>query len=150
MSHDTDTDKQRLLRVLDAYGADPARWPPQDRQRLSPLLAAPDPEVTAHLAEARTVDSLFKEQEQQAHAPSHLMGAVLNDADRLYGARDKGFLFLLRPFVGVGSGLAFALMIGILVGILSPNLTVPDDEPLLNDLAWSDSLQEWELGNGSS
>jgi hypothetical protein len=46
----------RLQAVLAAYGADPARWPESDRD-LAPLLAAPHPDVTASLEDARILDS---------------------------------------------------------------------------------------------
>jgi hypothetical protein len=53
---DTQARVVRLQAVLAAYGADPARWPESDRD-LAPLLAAPHPDVTAPLEDARILDS---------------------------------------------------------------------------------------------
>lgn len=53
---DTHAKMDRLQAVLAAYGADPARWPESDRD-LAPLLAAPHPDVTASLDDARILDS---------------------------------------------------------------------------------------------
>ena len=52
----TKASKDRLEAVLAAYGADPARWPRQDRA-LASLLAAKDPAMAASVEDARGLDS---------------------------------------------------------------------------------------------
>lgn len=49
---------QRLASVLEAYGADPARWPPGERTRLVALTAA-DAQAAKLVAEARALDRLL-------------------------------------------------------------------------------------------
>lgn len=49
---------QRLAAVLEAYGADPARWPAAERASLTALTAA-DPRAAALVAEARALDRLL-------------------------------------------------------------------------------------------
>ena len=48
--------RDRLLTVLAAYGADPARWPEGDRE-LATWLAASDPALSTPVKDARTFDS---------------------------------------------------------------------------------------------
>lgn len=51
----SDMDMQRLEVLLDAYGADPARWPAAERAAALALLAA-DPAAQAWLEQARRLD----------------------------------------------------------------------------------------------
>lgn len=51
----SDMDMQRLEVLLDAYGADPARWPAAERAAALALLAA-DPAARAGLEQARQLD----------------------------------------------------------------------------------------------
>jgi hypothetical protein len=53
---DTQAKMERLRAVLAAYGADPARWPDQDRA-LAPLLTAAKPDLSTSLENARSLDS---------------------------------------------------------------------------------------------
>ncbi|MFO7482162.1 hypothetical protein [Oceanibaculum nanhaiense] len=48
-------DLQRLEALLDAYGADPARWPAAERTAAQALLAA-DPDAQAQLEQTRQLD----------------------------------------------------------------------------------------------
>jgi hypothetical protein len=49
-------DHDRLAAVLDAYGADPARWPAADRARFAQAIAGAPP---AGMGEARALDALL-------------------------------------------------------------------------------------------
>lgn len=50
-----DMDRRRLDALLDAYGADPARWPAAERNAAQALLAS-DPAAQARLEQARLLD----------------------------------------------------------------------------------------------
>src|SRR5918994_6577280 len=87
-----DEARRRLEAVLAVYGADPARWPAADRQRLERFIAAG--ELPANeTAEAREIDALL----DRASRPVPLAGA----AERLLamtrtgegGERDNVVLF---------------------------------------------------------
>ncbi len=52
-------DKQRLLRVLQTYGADPARWPENERPELLRLCASRDPAIEEALKAARELDAIL-------------------------------------------------------------------------------------------
>jgi hypothetical protein len=69
-----DAQMDRLQAVLASYGADPARWPDQDRE-LAPLLTAADPDLTTSLEDARSLDAAL------AHASRPVAPAAA--ADRL-------------------------------------------------------------------
>lgn len=72
-----------LARLLDAWGGDPARWPPHVRQRMT-MLAASGPEARALVAEARALDHLI---EQARDAPAVLPAAAADRlTDRIFAA----------------------------------------------------------------
>ena len=50
---------ERLFRVLEAYGADPARWPENERQDLLRLCAGRDPAMEEALKAARELDAIL-------------------------------------------------------------------------------------------
>lgn len=63
--------RARLEAVLDAYGADPARWPEADRSELAPLLVG-DADLSEKTGEARALDRVL----DHASAPRARDGAV--------------------------------------------------------------------------
>lgn len=88
-------DKDRLLAVLEAYGADPARWPTPD-QRLTELLASSEPDIEAALKEARAVDRALA----LTTLPTPPAGAhrrVVAMADKLPGGDASAKLVPIRP-----------------------------------------------------
>ena len=50
---------ERLFQVLEAYGADPARWPEAEREDLRRLLSSGDPAVAAAVTAARELDAVL-------------------------------------------------------------------------------------------
>lgn len=124
-----DEARRRLEAVLAAYGADPARWPAADRQRLERFIAAG--ELAANeTAEAREIDALL----DRASRPVPPAGAV----ERLLamaragegGERDNVVLFsrpaerraaeqapvIRRGGVAAIAALAASLVFGIYLG----------------------------------
>jgi hypothetical protein len=59
-SRDTDNGgvRDRLEALLAAYGADPSRWPKNDRE-LASMLASGHPDISALLEDARAVDNVL-------------------------------------------------------------------------------------------
>lgn len=119
----TETGKDAALRslgaLLDAYGADPARWPADDPRRAAAwaLIDSGDPAALQAVAAAGALDRALDS--VSAPAPSAaLAGTVLQAAQRA-GRGRAGLLWtsgLFRP-AGV---LACAMLLGIAVGAWSP------------------------------
>ena len=71
---------ERLLAVIDAHGADPARWPAAERASLEALARSPG--VARQLAEARALDAvLAKSLTPVAAELGHLKARILAGAD---------------------------------------------------------------------
>lgn len=75
-----DMDRQRLDSLLDAYGADPARWPAAERSAAQALLAS-DPAAQARLAQARLLDRAL-DVLPPAPAPAGDLAARIRNAAR--------------------------------------------------------------------
>src|SRR5262245_17884417 len=72
-----------LTRLLDAWGGDPARWPPQARERIEDLTAT-RPDARRLLAEARALDRLL---DHGRDAPAQLSPTVRRTlTDRIVAA----------------------------------------------------------------
>lgn len=103
---------ERLMQILDAYGADPLRWPAIERIAAQ-ALAARDRRAAALVAEAEALDSLLD------LAPSHAPDAAL--AARVLAGRPKrsrlralwADLFPGTPGWAPALGLAAALAVGV-------------------------------------
>lgn len=77
-------DLQRLEALLDAYGADPARWPAAERAAALALLAA-DTAAQARLEQARQLDRAL-DRLPPAPAPAGDLAARIRAAARQQGA----------------------------------------------------------------
>jgi hypothetical protein len=51
--------RERLLRVLETYGADPARWPETERDELQRLLSTADQALVEAVGRARELDAVL-------------------------------------------------------------------------------------------
>lgn len=119
--------RQALLQLLDAYGADPARWPAEDPRRAKAwtLIDSGDAMAAQSVAAARALDRALDT--MAAPAPSAaLTGAILQAAQKPGpGFRSWAGLLrkpaLLKPALlkPVGA-LACAGLLGIMVGVWSP------------------------------
>jgi len=128
MTTGNDTERDRAERgalaefqsLLDAYGAEPRRWP-KDRRAAAEALLARSSEAQAFHAAAARLDALIDAAPAEP-PPAHLIGRVLAGAPRAHPSREgaprAGWLAgLLKP----AAGLAFAAVLGIgLGGIISP------------------------------
>jgi len=113
----TSTEREALAQfeaLLDAYGAEPRRWP-RDRREAAETLLARSSEARAMHAAAARLDGLIDTAGVEP-APAHLIGRVLAAAPQP-SARGGWFGGLLRP----AAGLAFAAVLGLgLGGLVSP------------------------------
>ncbi len=126
---DNEARMDRLQAVLAAYGADPARWPDQDRE-LAPLLTAPIPELTTSLEDARNLDEALAhtsrpvappaaadrlvariEDEAVAEAPGNVVVFTRHGAERPAAPRTA-----LSGRLAVATSLAASLVLGIYLG----------------------------------
>jgi hypothetical protein len=103
---------ERLRNLLDAYGADPAHWPDDERATMQALIAASAP-ARAALAEAAALDALLA-QDQPAMP---LLNPVKIAAKAAAGARgaQPGSFQVRRMWPNV-AGLAAAAIVGFVVG----------------------------------
>lgn len=120
-------DRDALIRfetMLDAYGAEPRRWP-ADRRAEAEALLLRSPEARALRESAARLDS-FLDKAAVEPAPAHLVGRVLAAAPRPRAARGLSHWMagLWKPAIG----LAFAAVLGVaLGGVVSPfQLNVAD------------------------
>lgn len=120
--------KDRFRAVLNSYGADPEKWPEDEREGLARLLQSDDPKVRASLQDAREIDlvlALAPEAEVPAGAMNRVMAKVANAptgevvdlgaARVLKDGQRRGFDF--RRAVPVGIAMAASLMLGVLAGL---------------------------------
>jgi hypothetical protein len=113
-----DTERAALARfeeLLDAYGAEPRRWPAERRAAAEALLARSPEAQTRHAAAAR-LDGLIGMAKVEP-APAHLIGRVLAAAPKAAPARASWFAGLFKP----AAGLALAAVLGLALGnFISP------------------------------
>jgi len=114
----TSTEREALAQLqalLDAYGAEPRRWPAARREPAEALLAR-SPEARALQAAAARLDGLIDTAGVEP-APAHLVGRVIAAAPQPRAQGGRWFAGLLKP----AAGLAFAAVLGVaLGGVVSP------------------------------
>lgn len=116
-------DRREALRdlrdLLDAYGADPTRWPQTDARRSAAwiLLRAGDPDALQLQAQAAALDSAIGRLGPAPAPSAALTGRILQAAERpgRWNWREQvGTLW--KP----AGALACAALLGVMVGVLSP------------------------------
>lgn len=78
----------RLADILDAYGADPARWPAAERKAALALLAT-EPDLARHQAEAATLDAALARWARSPVATPGPQPALTRALEALPPAPDK-------------------------------------------------------------
>lgn len=135
----------RLAEILDAYGAEPKRWPLAEREKALALLRD-SAEAKALAAAAARLDAAL-DLAEPVHVSAALMGRILATRE----TKTRGGLFgpLLRP------AFAFALsaFLGIGVGLFVPVFSYGDDADDTAEIAalWlgdNDVFDLTETGNG--
>ena len=108
----------RLQRLIEAYGADPARWPAAEREAAERLLAA-SPDLTAAVNEARRLDGALDDYGPAARVGSEtrleraLADLPPQQADGV-AASGPSFIASVLPRAAV---LAAASVAGIFIGL---------------------------------
>ena len=111
---------KRFRRLLDAYGADPARWPAEDAPAIQALLDSSEQARTMQREAARVDDLLEAWDGPGAHAldaadMAALVSATPHGATRPVAYSDGWRITLGWPNV---AGLAAACVAGFVVGVL--------------------------------
>lgn len=143
---------ERLQHLIDAYGADPARWPPAERAALAaqPLSAS----LVRALSEAAALDQTLSTL-PQPELPATLAARVLAAAPQAARQRPpapqrSGWRELWDALGGLrlaGPAFAFALSFGLGLGILIPQAAEEPESDLDTyiALAWLDESIDEEL-----
>lgn len=111
---------ERLLELIEAYGAEPGAWPEGERASAEAHLAAHPDWFASALADARGLDAMF-EAAPQADVPDGLAARILNGAPtarrarRGLGARLGGLIAPNGIRWPAGAALA-SLMMGLVAG----------------------------------
>ncbi|WP_395792943.1 hypothetical protein [Aquimonas sp.] len=144
---------ERLQHLIDAYGADPARWPPAERAALAAArpLSAP---LAQALAEAAALDQALSGL-PLPELPSSLAARVLAAAPQAARHRPpapqrSGWRELWDALGGLrlaGPAFALALSFGLGLGILIPQAAEESESDLDTyiALAWLDESIDEEL-----
>jgi len=124
----------RVHELLDAYGADPGRWPPQERAHIEALLEA-SPESTPRRREAARIDALLDQAPRPA--ASRLEAEALA---RRITARPQERISAYRRMQDMiwprAAGLAAAAIVGFVIGTIQmADLAEPTDSPSPIDVA---------------
>ena len=127
----------RLSAILEAYGADPQRWPAEEREAALALTKSSVPAARA-LAEARTLDSLLLQQSlpdiaEETERFTLLHSAIVSGTRRhlapTWFGRWFGFDLAPSQLWPSIAGLALASVLGFAVGLGGLLQTETDHEP---------------------
>lgn len=118
----TNLSRNRAEQIIDAYGANPHRWPDQERAELLKL-AERDEQVRLMLNEAKELDA-FLDEMPALHASEGLAGhlSAIPEKNRL------GWLRALWPFGEMWQPaltFASAALVGVWLGVSNPALLDP-------------------------
>jgi len=114
-------DLARLREIFDAYGADPRRWPGAERAAAEALIAN-SPEAASLREDAAALDTLMDLSVAPAPSPE-LMARILANHE------PAGWFAALWPFGPVWqpvSAMAFAAVLGVVIGAAAPDIVIPD------------------------
>ncbi|MBL8700380.1 MAG: hypothetical protein JNK67_18535 [Alphaproteobacteria bacterium] len=119
---------ERLREILDAYGAEPHRWPADERDAALALIAA-QPSLAAEVAAARDLDAMLALHPEPQIPPLNPL-AIAAAARRGDGAGGRA----VRSWLPQVASLAAAAVLGFAVGISGlgrdPRLPGEDGDPL--------------------
>lgn len=110
---------ERLAVILDAYGADEERWPPEERAAALALIEA-SPRARAMLARAAELDRLLDAAPAVEPPSSALRQAILRTAPRAPAAAPRR--------LGWRAAAAFALAASLVLGMVTGRI-MPVNDP---------------------
>ena len=146
MKMNNDENMKRLELVLDAYGADPQRWPADERETL--VREAKSPEGLALMAEAAGIDAMLNALPQPAMPAGALERMMATVPGRETSAeivdfstvRKSGKNQMFREFVPAAVAVAACLVLGVMLGTsqlaeqyLPANMVVASNDTTLQD-----------------
>lgn len=114
-------DLARLQQILEAYGADPRRWPAAERAAAEALVAG-SADAAAMREDAVALDMLMDLSAAPSPSPE-LMARILA------GREPAGLLPALWPFGPIWqpvSAMAAAMVLGVAIGAAAPDIVIPD------------------------
>lgn len=132
MTGRTSDDLALLRRLLESYGADPERWPAEQRQAALDSIEG-SAEARALCAQAGDLDAMLNRAAAPAPAPE-LMAAILAAAT---APRPRFWAAPLWPFGPIWkpvSALAAAAMLGIVAGSLVPGPFTSRDQVIEGEI----------------
>lgn len=125
-------DLERLRAIVEAYGADAARWPEAEREGALALLAS-SPEATQYRDRARALDAMLDRATAYEPAPGLLTRVLARPARRRASLFEE--LWPFGPIWRPAFGMAAAMVLGIAVGLVAP-------PPFVNGAAADISLDD--------
>lgn len=102
---------ERLNEILNAYGADPLRWPVGERLTAQ-ALAAREPRAAVLIAEAAAMDMLLDQAPAEAPSPALIAAVLKRRPKQAWIVRAWRDLFPEMPVWRPALGLAVALALG--------------------------------------
>ncbi len=154
----------RFQAIIEAYGANPERWPSAERDR-GEAFVANSPEAAQYVAQARLLDDML-DAAPTADASAALLGHVLDTAprpqtrsaqvasdQRTIRNRIADVLAFLWPQTGIArpAGLLLAsLMVGFFFGFSGANVSTDaesQNEDLFAYYFGSPEIDDWDLGD---
>jgi hypothetical protein len=117
----TPVTRERVLTLIHAYGADPARWPDAECNAARQL-AETDPELRRAMDAAYQLDAVLDRLPDPRSAPA--LRVALNEIPD----HSAGLLELVVGWLGVwrpAAGMAVAMGLGVVIGATNPDLPVP-------------------------
>lgn len=107
-------DRERFVRLLDAYGADFRRWPAETRAAAA-TFAAQDADAAALLAEARKLDAVLDTGRDNTQPSADLAARILAQAPRVQRPA-----FDRRAMLALAACAVFGVVLGYGGGLLAP------------------------------
>ncbi len=109
---------ERFLALVAAWGADPRRWPADERAAAEAFMAARCEVAGPALAEADAIDALLHASRVPAPSSSLRRRVVASAAEAGLRARLEGRRWLDRLGLALGAGWAAAACAGVAAGVL--------------------------------
>lgn len=137
----------RFLRLLEAYGADPARWPEDERAAAERHMAG-DPAARAAIEEARRIDALLGRMPPVPELPAIALPLALPAQRRPLLQRlvhaGHGAAWSMWPRVAT---LAMASIVGVVIGLSSvaSHFSTTQDNDTTTSVFDSAPSGGWEL-----
>lgn len=110
--------EERFRALIGSWGADPRRWPLEERVEAQAFASAHPDEARALLAEAQELDDLLLT--SSAAYPSNALRArvIASAAEAGLGRRERRWEWLDRLYLTLGAGWAAAACAGVAAGVL--------------------------------